>query len=170
MSKSFLKIVATKNEAVSKTFSDSQIRTGNTKSALRRKEFKHFTGSPTYMVNCGLGVLFLVAGAVFLLIKMQDVRVLTNSLLWTNPLLYQVLPVAGAFAICLLASFCDIAAPAISVEGKGIWVLQTLPVHRTGLPGLLFQENAVSPPLRLQNPQCRRQRAPARVKGPCSSS
>ncbi|MBQ1285770.1 MAG: hypothetical protein IIY19_04940 [Lachnospiraceae bacterium] len=62
------------------------------------------------------------------MIKMQDVRVLTNSLLWTNPLLYQVLPVAGAFAICLLASFCDIAAPAISVEGKGIWVLQTLPV------------------------------------------
>ena len=128
MSKSFLKIVATKNESVSKTFSDSQIRTGNTKSALRRKEFKHFTGSPTYMVNCGLGVLFLVAGAVFLLIKIQDVRVLINSLLWTNPLLYQVLPVAGAFAICLLASFCDIAAPAISVEGKGIWVLQTLPV------------------------------------------
>lgn len=128
MSKSFLKIVATKDESVSKEFRDSQIRTGNTKSALRRKEFKRFTGSPTYMVNCGLGVLFLVAGAVFLLVKMADIRMLTYSLLLTNPMLFQVLPVAAAFAICFLASFCDIAAPAISVEGKGIWILQTLPV------------------------------------------
>ena len=50
------------------------------------------------------------------------------SLQSTNPMLFRILPVAGAFAICMLASFCDIAAPAISVEGKGIWVLQTLPV------------------------------------------
>lgn len=128
MSRSFLKIVSTKNEAVSKTFSESQIRTGNTKAALRRKEFKRFTGSPTYMVNCGLGALFLLAGAVFLLIKMGDIRMMADSFAQTNPLLAKMFPVAGAFAICILASFCDIAAPAISVEGKGIWVLQTLPV------------------------------------------
>ena len=128
LSRSFLKIVSTKNEAVGKAFNASQIRTGNTKAALRGKEFKRFTGSPTYMVNCGLGVLFLLAGAVFLLVKMGDIRMLVAGLAQTNPMLAQMLPVVGAFAVCMLASFCDIAAPAISVEGKGIWVLQTLPV------------------------------------------
>ena len=128
MSKSFLKVVATKDEAIKADFSMQQVRTGNIGAALRRKEMKRFTASPTYMVNCGLGLLFLLAGAVFLLIKADYVHTLMGSTLGRVPAFEQALPVIGAFAVCLLTAFCDIAAPSISLEGQHVWVLQTMPV------------------------------------------
>ena len=128
MSKSFLKIVSTKNEAVKADFSEKQIRTENVGAALRKKEMRRFTSSPTYMVNCGLGMLFLLAGAVFLLIKANYINELMGNVFGRIPAFTQLLPVMGAFAVCLLTAFCDIAAPSISLEGQHIWVLQTMPV------------------------------------------
>lgn len=128
MSKSFKRIVSVKDEGIKAEFSEAQIRTRSIGTALRRKEFKHFTSSVTYMVNCGLGILFLIAGAVILLIKIQDVRYLADSFASQTPLLGRYIPVAGAFAVCLLTAMCDIAAPSISLEGKNIWLLQTMPV------------------------------------------
>lgn len=128
LGKSFRRIVSEKNESVKAEFSERQIRTKSASAALRRKEFKRFTSSPNYMLNCGLGVLFILAGAVFLLIRMNDIRFLQEDLSASNPMLAKLLPVAGVFAICLLTSLCDIAAPSISLEGKSVWLLQTLPV------------------------------------------
>ena len=128
MSKSFLSIVSTKAEGSKAEFKDSQIQTRSISSALRKKEFKHFTSSVTYMVNCGLGILFLIAGAALLLIKAGDLRFLLSSLTAEAPLFGKLLPVFGAFGVCLLTSMCDIAAPSISLEGKNIWLLQTMPV------------------------------------------
>lgn len=125
MSKSFLRIVSTKSEAVRGTFSESQIRTKSVGSALRRKEFRRFTSSTAYMLNCGFGVLILLAATVILLIKMQDVNVLLDTQTFLDrPTLY----VLGTFAVCLISSICYVASPSISLEGKSIWVLQTLPV------------------------------------------
>lgn len=128
LSKSFKRIVSVKNEGSKASFSESQIRTRKVSSALRRKEFKRFTSSPNYMLNCGLGILFMLAGAVFLLIKMGDVRqFMDTNMTATNPL-FIMMPVAGTFAVCLLTSLIDIAAPSISLEGKNVWILQSLPV------------------------------------------
>ena len=128
MSKSFKRIVSTKAEGSKAEFKDSQIQTRSIGAALRRKEFKHFTSSVTYMVNCGLGILFLIAGAALLLIKASDIRFLLSSLTAGAPLFASLMPVFGAFGVCLLSSMCDIAAPGISLEGKNIWLLQTMPV------------------------------------------
>ncbi len=128
MSKSFLKIVATKNEGTSKKYSTSLIKTAKQSAALRRKELKRFTSSPTYMLNCGFGILFYVAGAVIVLVKMGDARTIIGMLQEEIPMIADVIPVLAAFAICLLACFCDIAAPSISLEGPNIWILQSMPV------------------------------------------
>ncbi len=128
LSKSFRRIVTVNNEATGKAFSDSQIRTRSIAAALRKKEFKRFTSSPNYMLNNALGVLFLIAGAVIALIKMQDVRALLDLIIKQSPFMANMIPVFGAFAVCLLTPLCDVAAPAISLEGKSIWVLQALPV------------------------------------------
>ena len=39
-----------------------------------------------------------------------------------------VLPVVVAGFICMLVSTDDIAAPSVSLEGKNLWIVQTLPV------------------------------------------
>lgn len=128
MSKTFKRIVSTKAEGSKAEFKDSQIQTRSIGAALRRKEFKHFSSSVTYMVNCGLGILFLIAAAALLLIKAGDIRFLLSSLTAGAPLFASLMPVFGAFGVCLLSSMCDIAAPGISLEGKNIWLLQTMPV------------------------------------------
>lgn len=128
LSKSFMRIVSAKDESVKADFSTRQIRTAKVSAALRRKEFKRFTASPNYMLNCGFGCLLLLGGAVLLLVKSADIRQLIAGMSSTNPLLAAIIPVAGTFAVCLVTSFCDIAAPSISLEGKNIWMLQVLPV------------------------------------------
>ena len=128
LGKSFHRIASPKDSGAKAVFSEHQIRTRKVSSALRRKELKRFTASPAYMLNCALGVLFLLAGAVFLFLKMPEVQQIQIRLASSNPALLSALPVAGAFAVCLLTSLCDIAAPAISLEGKNIWLLQSLPV------------------------------------------
>lgn len=130
MSKSFLKIVSAKDEASAAAFSEEQIHTRNVGAALRKKEMKRFTSSPAYMVNTGFGLLILVVGAILLLIKSADIRTMVHSALTQIPFLSDSsLAVAGAFAVCVIASMCDIAAPSISLEGQNIWLLQTLPVE-----------------------------------------
>ncbi len=128
LSRSFNRIVSTKTESIKKTFSEGQIQTRSISAALRKKEMKRFTASPGYMINCGLGLLFLVAGGILLLVKMTDVRYLLGNLASTSPVLARMIPVFGVFAICLLASLVEIAAPSISLEAHNIWILQTLPV------------------------------------------
>lgn len=129
LSKSFMRIVSVKNESVKAKFSERQIRAGKISSALRRKEFKRFTASPNYMLNCGFGIIFLVAGIVVILIKLGDIRFLYQDMMNTaNPMIVKLLPVAGVFAVCLITGLIDIAAPSISLEGSSIWQLQVLPV------------------------------------------
>lgn len=129
MSKSFVKIVATKNEAVNSNSKKAKIKTAKVKSALRRKEMKRFVSSPTYMLNCGIGLLFLLAGAVLLIVKSNNLSLIFTMLESTNPLLVKGITVFGAAAVWVLTSFCDIAAPSISLEGDKIWQLQVLPIN-----------------------------------------
>lgn len=129
MSKSFQKIATTKSQTKKAVFSETQIQTRSIKAALRWKEWKRFTSTPVYIVNCGLGLLFLVAGAVLLLIKLVDLRFLMETLGTQLPFLVTCMPVFGVFAVCALTLLCDIAAPSISLEGSNIRVLQSLPLH-----------------------------------------
>ncbi len=128
LKRSFRSITAEKNNTVKGTFSMDQVRTRSIRSALRKKELKRFTSSPAYMLNCGMGILFLLIGSGFLLIKMGDVRTVIENFQHQSPLGARFLPVAAAFLVCLFLPLCDIAAPAISLEGRSIWHLQSLPV------------------------------------------
>lgn len=128
MSKSFFKVVSTKNESVKSNFKASQIKTAKVKSALRRKEMKRFTSSPTYMINCGLGVLFILIGTVFLIIKSRDISIIISAFGKADSMLRMV-SVFGAAIIWILVSFCDIAAPSISLEGNRVWQLKVMPIN-----------------------------------------
>lgn len=128
ISRSFYRIVNIKPTESKATFRQGQIKTASAGKALLRKELKRFTSSPNYMLNCGLGVLFLVAGIVMSLIEAEQVRFITEQLGNTMFGGARLAYVAGAFAVCLIAGFTNIAAPSISLEGPYIWVLQSMPV------------------------------------------
>lgn len=123
--------MATSTGAVSRSSRRSgteKIRVASPDRALLRRELAHFTASPTYMLNCGLGALFGVAAAVFLFIRGGWLYGQLSPLIdlisggWNA-----AIPVGGA-AICLLVSMVDITAPSVSLEGKTLWLSRSLPV------------------------------------------
>lgn len=93
--------------------------------ALVRKEMNRFFSCATYMLNCALGTVIMVVGIVFLVLK-------SDTLLEIYGYMEDVFPgcmtVFACILVCGLACMNDSAAPSISLEGKNIWLLQSLPV------------------------------------------
>ncbi|MCQ4022149.1 MULTISPECIES: hypothetical protein [unclassified Ruminococcus] len=124
LSRSFLKI-ATSNKGTAKVkYKEKKLTKSSVSGALLRKEFKRFIGSSTYMLNCGLGSVFTIVAAVFILIKSSDINELFNL----TPQMADLKVIAAAAVIAFTASMNDITAPSISLEGKNIWILQSMPV------------------------------------------
>ena len=132
MARSFLRIVTmNRGEGGKKTdYRAAQPqRVSGTQSALLRREFRRFTASPTYMLNCGLGLVMMLAAAAAALIKMDAVRGALERVAAAAPGAYAAMPVFGCAAVILLAALNPISAPSVSLEGKTIWLLQSLPVR-----------------------------------------
>lgn len=69
LSRSFLKIATATGKSDRKVYRETRTEKRSAFAALFSKELARFTGNPNYMLNCGLGTLFLPALGVFLLIK-----------------------------------------------------------------------------------------------------
>ncbi len=125
LKKSFLSIATASAGGKKAVYREKAARQGSVGAALLRKEWMRFSSSSAYMLNCGLGVVFLVGLGVFLLIKGKEyLGVITEVF----PPLAELLPVLLCAACCLMASMVNLTAPSVSLEGRSIWQLQSLPV------------------------------------------
>ena len=125
ISRSFLKIATATGKTIKKKYRETVARKRSVQSALLHKEFARFVSSPNYMLNCGLGILLLPVLGVALLIKGNTLMLVMNELFGKNSGSAAVLLFT---AVCAVASMNDTAAPSISLEGKSLWTLQSLPV------------------------------------------
>ena len=128
VSKSFNRVVNIRPSEKKTAFSESMISTSGADRALVRKEFKRFLSSPGYMLNCGMGVLFLVAASVAALAASGPINTISDSILASLPGGARFAAVIGTFAACMLGGMVDIAAPSVSLEGSSIGILQSMPV------------------------------------------
>ena len=125
ISRSFIKIAtSTLNHTKVKYKQKRQVKK-TILSALISKEMKRFTASPNYMLNCGLGIAFLIAVGIMIIIKAGDLR---NILLTDFFEFEDIFYVAVTALICMITAMNDIAAPSVSLEGKTIWQIRSLPV------------------------------------------
>ena len=125
ISRSFLKIATSSGKTERRVYRETAAKCRSIPSALLAKEFGRFTGSPNYMLNCGLGVLLLPICGVVLLIKGGALMPALEQAFASRP---GAVPVLLCSAICLVASMNDMAAPSVSLEGKNLWLVQSLPV------------------------------------------
>lgn len=129
LSKSFIKIITTKQAEKKAVYNEAKsIKASNSGSALLRKELKRFLGSPTYMLNTGLGIIILPILSIAALIKMNDVRELIEVGTNMFPDIMGLVPIFAVCVICMMLSMNAITAPSVSLEGKTIWILQSMPV------------------------------------------
>ena len=125
LSKSFIKL-ATSTGRSAKVSTELKFgkRTG-VDSALLRSEFRRFTGSANYMLNCGLGTLMLIVSAVIFIIKGGAIVGAMDAFFEADSEITAIILCAG---ICLIASMNDMVVPSVSLEGKSLWIKQSLPV------------------------------------------
>ena len=128
LSRTFIKIATTnKGSAGSKKKISigKEAKVSSVDKALLFKERKRFTGSANYMMNCGLGTVFILAAAVALVIGKNAISEAVTQMLGAKEGVALLIATAAA---ATMGSMNDISAPSISLEGKSLWLLQSLPV------------------------------------------
>ncbi len=128
LSRSFIKIITSNTSTKKTAYKEKSIKASNQKNALLKKELRRFVSSPTYMLNNGLGILIMVVVAVAALIKANDINMLLSLISVELKGFENMLPVIALAVILMLISTNVISAPSISLEGKHIWIAQSLPV------------------------------------------
>lgn len=98
-----------------------QVRSTRT-AALFSREMKRYLSSSLYVVNTAFGYVMMIAAGIALLIKAEDV--LTFLDLPDMPSLPALVP----FVIGWMVSMGVTTASAISMEGKSIWIIKSMPV------------------------------------------
>lgn len=120
----FIKVTTSKRGVAKVKYEERAMRTASPSSALFRREMKRLLSSPVYMLNAGLGIIFIAIGAVFLIIKKAAVLELIDKLNYGG----EMIPAVVVFGICLLATTVLFTAPSVSLEGKTIWIVKSMPV------------------------------------------
>ncbi len=125
IAKSFLSIASAGEKTGKVRYVEKAVRQKTVPGALLAKEFSRFTSSASYMLNCGMGILFLIATGVMLLVMGREFLKLAAQALSGRQ---DSIAVLLCVMICMIAAMNDMAAPSVSLEGKSIWIPQSLPV------------------------------------------
>ena len=126
LSRSFLQITTSTGKVVHREYRKTHSRQRSIDTALLGREFSRFTASPNYMLNCGLGTFLMLLCAI--------------AMLWKGSELFEMLDAMfaeteGSVLLLLCVVFCGLVsmnfmtAPSVSLEGKSLWLLQSLPVE-----------------------------------------
>lgn len=125
LERSFIGIVTTKTGHATKKLVVRRSRARNQEKALLIREFRRLASSAIYMLNCSLGTLLMLVLAVICLVKGQYV---TDMISKIHDLPDGILVFGACIAVCAAASMNDLTAPSISLEGKTLWIVRSLPV------------------------------------------
>lgn len=123
LSKSFLGLATANKGSRRKEFKGQNQKAKSVSTALLQKELRRFLGSANYMLNCGLGIIFMPVAAVMLFWKSGTVREFLSVLFAQD-----FLPLLAVAGICMIATMNDMTAPSVSLEGKSLWLVQSFPV------------------------------------------
>ena len=126
MSRSFLRLATSSGGSAKAVYRERAAKVRSAGQALLGKEFARFTGSAAYMLNCGLGLIFILAAGILILVKGWDlVAVLRESGLAGED---GLIPCFFVGILAMMSGMVDITSPSVSLEGKTVWLAQSLPV------------------------------------------
>jgi len=124
-SRGFIKIATTTASIGKVQYHEKKAKEKSVFGALLAKEFARFASSPNYMLNNGLGILLLPVLGIFLLIKGADILSAVGTAFGGRT---DFAALILCTVLMLLSTMNDMAAPSVSLEGKSLWIPQSLPV------------------------------------------
>lgn len=122
LSKSFLRLATANRGGYRKKYKAKNRKKGKVFTALFKREALRFFKNPMVLLNCSLGSILLLILPVYALVELDFCRQL--ALLDADPFFAMLL----AVIICGITAMNIVTASSVSLEGKTIWQLQSLPI------------------------------------------
>ncbi len=126
LSKTYIYMITKKSKVKKSVYRKDMARSQSVWRSLIGKESKRFLRSTAYLLNCGLGVFLLFVFSILIAVGGNSFVSAINSEL---PELADYLPAILILLICMLSATDGITAPSISLEGKSLYILQSLPME-----------------------------------------
>ncbi|MGN1083852.1 MAG: hypothetical protein ACI4QX_02535, partial [Lachnospiraceae bacterium] len=132
-----------KSKGAAKRKRDGRVRSAV--GSICRKEAKRFFSSTPYLVNIGMGLFMIVAFTVAGIWMKEKILGMVGTLAPKE--VNTILPIAISGILGVLSAMTPISAPSVSLEGKNIWILRSVPVSGAGVlkAKLLFHCSATVP-------------------------
>lgn len=146
LSRTFIRTATDRRSGPKKKYVERTVAAVSPRRALLRREWRHFLANPSYILNCGLGSIMLVIAAVFLAVESRQIRTLL-----ADPDFGMLLPWLFILGLCFCSGMTLVTAPSISLEGKSLWIVRSLPVESRDVlkAKLRLHELIVLPPTAL---------------------
>ncbi|MCF0106634.1 MAG: hypothetical protein HUJ53_07730 [Holdemanella sp.] len=123
LKRSFVSITTSTAVQKKTVYKEKTVKQNGIMKALLLRELNHFTSSATYMLNCGLSILIIPLVSVSLLIFGNQFLTPLESLFGKGHVSVLICVIG-----CMMVSMADMAAPSVSLEGKNLWIVKSLPV------------------------------------------
>ncbi len=125
LSRSFIRIATASDKNAKREYRSHTAKMRGIPSALLFKESARLLASPTYMLNCAFGTAVMVIAGTLLLIKSRYLLSAAAAVSLPDGLCAVLL----CFGVCFLCATNDLTAPSVSLEGRSLWIAQSLPVR-----------------------------------------
>jgi len=126
LSASFVKITTSARGPKRVEYRERTLRASKAGAALLKREIGNFLASPMYIINASLGAIVTLAAAAVLIVRPSLITGSIEQFALFIP--QQDFSLIGAVALAALAALNFVSAPTLSLEGKTLWIVKSLPV------------------------------------------
>ncbi len=119
--KSFIKIVSSKSGEKKRAYVAGRKKSRSPMVSLVAREFGKLFGSVAYLMNSIIGILCMMIGIVIVIIERNNLFVIDRAV-------NGILPIGITALLCLMISMVTPLASGISLEGKHLWIIRSMPI------------------------------------------
>ena len=134
LNKSFVKIVTSRVGAKRIKYKAKALKGSSVAWAMTKKDLTRFFNNSSYMLNSGLGLIYSIGMSIFVVVSAFNrpegaapgsgfLDKMFNAVGTDN------LPFLFCVFLAFFAAMTCISGPSISVEGKNLWILKSMPVR-----------------------------------------
>lgn len=124
LSKSFIKITTANRGAKKIKYQAKEMKQSSVQASLLKREIKHFVSNPLYLLNGAFGDIFMIVLPIVLILKKDVLFAVIDQI----PMFKGLIAPLCILMLITLASTNIISAPSVSLEGKTLWLVKSLPV------------------------------------------
>jgi len=124
LSKNFIKVATTKRGAKRITYREGTLKASGHIKAINKNELRHYWSNPMVVMNTSLGGVFAIIVGGYVLFARESAMALLSQVGITGS---QAVYIGAALA--LTASMNTLSASLISLEGKRLWIVRSMPVR-----------------------------------------